>query len=674
MITDRSTLQESMENRRAHQYFSEALDENNLLTAKIFRVLLILQWVAGILVSLLISPRTWSGVESEIHLHVFAAIILGGAISSCPLILLHLRPSARSTRIVVGVAQILWSGLLIHLTGGRIESHFHIFGSLALLAFFLDWRVLVTATVVTAVDHALRGLVWPMSIYGISTGQEWRFLEHAWWVLFEATFLTVAIFSQRKTLYRSAQQKASLESRRRETEMVVGARTGELVKANQELMRQTIELGKREQEMETLFDEAARQNQKLLEAQFDAETASHAKGMFLANMSHEIRTPMTAILGYTDLLLTPGELADEQQQKDALLSIERNGKHLLTIINDVLDMSKIEAGKMTVEKLATQLFDVVEEVVSMLRDRAQSKRLQLLVEIDSPFPETIQSDPTRLTQILLNLVGNAIKFTEEGDVTVHLGYVPERRLMRIRVQDTGIGMSLEQLEVVSKFDAFSQADYSMSRKFGGTGLGLRISNTLAKMLGGGLNVKSELGKGTTFILEFDAGKVDGVPMFDPKKTASPKPSVNNKSAGDTSRSSDKKPLQGVSVLLAEDGPDNQRLVEFILKKAGAVVKIVDNGQLAYDAAAEAHAGGNGFDVILMDMQMPIKDGYTATRELRDAGYSGTVIALTAHALRSDRQKCLDAGCDDYITKPIDRAKLIEMVDQYAQAKEEFAAN
>ena len=393
-----------------------------------------------------------------------------------------------------------------------------------------------------------------------------------------------------------------------------------------------------------------------------AEAANESKTEFLANMSHEIRTPMTAILGYAELL--SDERDAPPRWSEAIGTITENGQHLLTIINDILDTSKIESGKMTVECIATSPVRIVEEATSLNQHKAGCKGIELSVMYDTPIPEQIKSDPTRLRQILLNLLGNAVKFTEVGTVTLRVAADPGQRLLHFSVVDTGIGMSPEQRDQIARFDAFSQADGSTTRNFGGTGLGLRISSTFARMLGGGIAVESALGGGSAFTVTVATGDLAGVRMLSPDdigERAEPASPVKIQRADD----SFDKPLDGLRLLLAEDGPDNQRLISFILKKAGATVTIAENGQVAMDEVHAADLTGASFDVILMDMQMPKLDGYGATRQLRREEYSGPIIALTAHAMAEDRKKCLDSGCDDFATKPIDRPKLIAMIRAYA---------
>ncbi len=387
-----------------------------------------------------------------------------------------------------------------------------------------------------------------------------------------------------------------------------------------------------------------------------AEAASMAKSEFLANMSHEIRTPMTAILGYTELLADESLPADAPWRERTVSTIRRNGEHLLAIINDILDISTIEAGKMTLEPRAVSPLAVIQQVATLLTPRASEHGIELKTNLHDSVATTVRTDPVRLRQIVMNLVGNAIKFTEHGSVTIS-GYAVESiggRELVIDVTDTGIGMSPKQ--VGRLFGAFTQADTSTTRRFGGTGLGLRISRRLAQLLGGDVTVTSSPGVGSRFSLRIAAARADadtaatpnlaaaGVVAGEPARPAT----VGTVAAG--------APLAGRRILLVDDGVDNQRLIGFHLKRAGADVMIAEHGK----QALEMVAAGPAFDLILMDMQMPVMDGYTAVAELRRQGLTTPVIALTAHAMSGDREKCIQAGCSKYATKPVDRVALIEM--------------
>ena len=389
-----------------------------------------------------------------------------------------------------------------------------------------------------------------------------------------------------------------------------------------------------------------------------AESATHSKSEFLANMSHEIRTPITAILGFVEVLL------EEQQGdwgKEELSTIQRNGEHLLAIINDILDISKIEARRMSVERISCSPLQVIADVNSLMHVRASAKGLTLRVEFHTSIPEAIQSDPTRVRQILLNLIGNAIKFTEIGEIKLVVAFLPgDRPLMQYDVIDMGIGMTEKDSQ--NLFQQFSQAETSTARRFGGTGLGLAISKRLAEMLGGDVTlVQTQPGIGSHFRVTIATGSLENVGMLEMPNLLTLQESVRKGSIGP--KVTPAAFLPG-SILLAEDGPDNQRLISHILTKAGAEVAIVDNGKKAVDAARDAAKAGHPFDLILMDMQMPVMDGYEATMALREEGYTGWIVALTAHAMASDRQKCLNAGCNDYATKPIQRKEFFATLAKY----------
>jgi PAS domain S-box len=387
---------------------------------------------------------------------------------------------------------------------------------------------------------------------------------------------------------------------------------------------------------------------KLIKAEQDANAANHSKTAFLANMSHEIRTPMNAILGFAELMLDPEQTAGDRTKW--VCTIQRNGSQLLKIIDEILDISKVESGRLQLEKIEVNIAGLLNDVRSLLKLQAQDRRLEFDFILDSPVPRSIISDPTRIRQILLNLVGNSLKFTRQGFVRVNAEWVahPEDAhlgKMRFKIKDSGVGIHPDHVHRL--FEPFMQEDSATTRNYGGTGLGLALSKQLALAMGGDVTLEESIpGQGSCFLVEIEAPLVENTEFINnidfSIQARAPRPHRAERR------------LEGAHILVVEDVKDNQNLMTHFLGMAGAQVEVANNGK---EGVAKAMNGK--YDAILMDIQMPVLDGYEATKQLRSNGYKQPIIALTAHALKEEREKSFLVGCDDHLSKPVEFNVLIE---------------
>ena len=597
---------------RASALFSEMRAGIFRRTDKLFAGLFVFQWLAGIVAALLLSPVTWAGEQSQTDIHVWAAIFLGGAIAIAPLTMALARPGRTLTRHVIAIAQMLTSGLLIDLTGGRIETHFHYFGSLAFLAFYRDWHVLITASTVAAADHIFRGEYFPLSIYGVAAIQPWRWAEHIGWVVFEDFFLIISIVQSLNEMRAIAANRARLETVNAEIENEVAIRTAEL-------------------------HETARQ---LIAARESALAASRAKSEFLSSMSHEIRTPMNAILGMAQLLEETRLDPDQQRYLEIMTN---NGDALLDLINGILDLARIESGRLSLEQTAFDLESLVDRTVETLGIRAQQKGLEMLAHLIPGVPTALVGDRLRVRQVLLNLLGNAVKFTASGQVMLtveHDSDSDDPAHLHFSIADTGIGIAPDKLEDV--FSSFTQADSSTTRQYGGSGLGLAIVRRLVALMGGRVWVESELGRGSVFHftahfqLQTDAPaeKIPAVTVM----------------------------LSGVRALVIDDNFNNRLILREMLSSRGAEVDEAEDGLDGLERVERARASGVPYQLVLLDCRMPGMDGFQVAERLK-AGveHDLTVLMLSSDDLKVQLTRLRALGLDAYLVKPVRRSDLFDAI-------------
>jgi len=699
---------------RAEELFQQHRQEIFRHTDKLFAKLMLAQWVFCIVLALVISPRTWDGESSQIHIHVWSAIFLGGAISLFPAWMTRVWPGAVLTRHVVAVAQMLMSALLIGLTGGRIETHFHVFGSLVILSFYRDWRVLIPATLVVALDHFLRGIYWPYSVYGVLNASPWRSIEHAGWVIFENVFLVFSclrsIHEMRFIANRTAALEASDQNSRqlfdeapigmavvdlnnegfkqvnaRLTQMIgyseeelLGrtplnithpddlAETKRLVKAmlagadhcsvEKRYIRKDGEIlwatrtaciirDKTGQPCNFLImvediTERKRAEAALREAKEEADRANRAKSEFLSRMSHELRTPLNAILGFGQLL---ERQKPTEQQRSRVQHIISAGRHLLNLIDEVLDISRIEAGHLQLSVEPVAVAEVLEEALDLMRPLAENRAMEISVDAKLDTDLHVLADRQRLKQVLLNLLTNSVKYTEVGGrVAVSIDASHSSR-MRVLVTDTGAGIAADkQARLFTPFDRLGVEQSGVE----GTGLGLALCQRLMHAMGGEIGVSSRVGKGSAFWIELPS--VDS-PLKGLPKNRDPR-GLEHASAAGTGK-----------ILYIEDNLSNLTLVEEMLAEQPHLQLITAmQGGLGLDLARR-HLP----DLILLDLHLPDLPGHKVLARLRQSELTRDipVVIISADATARQIQRLMAAGARSYLTKPLDIGEFFRVIEE-----------
>jgi signal transduction histidine kinase/DNA-binding response OmpR family regulator len=602
--------------KRAEHLFAEHQQRIYRNTDRLFAALMFFQWSGGILAAKWVFPRAWAANDPYLGRYIWGSVLLGAGIAGVAILFAVLLPGRTVTRQVIAAGQMLMSGLLIHQVGGQTEMHFYAFGSLAFLAFYRDWKVLITATLVTALDHMLRGLWWPESIFGTSEVSSWLWVEHVGLLAFADVFFIRSCLLSVQEMWDIAIRRARLECTNEIIESEVRKRTEELSRAREA-----------------------------------AEAANQAKTVFLENTSHELHTPMNGIVGMTELALDTDLTAE---QRKCLMAVRSSANSLLSLLNDVLDFSTIEAGKLALQATEFRIRESVDEALDALVAGAQQKGLRLNRHVQDDVPEVLVGDVRRLRQLILNLAGNAVKFTAQGEVNVRVDLQSgegNRVVLHFSVSDTGVGIPADKLEAI--FRPFEQADTSSTRKFGGAGLGLSLAVQLVELMEGEIWAESTLGEGSTF--HFTAA-------FEVATASDSATSTRQEQQVESDRAA--LPEGRLRILLAEDNAINQAYAVRILTKNGHAVTVAKDG-----AEAIANWEREEFDLVLMDLQMPNVDGFQATASIRekeaDSDRYTPIVAITAHA---EREQCLESGMDGFVANPIQTDKLFAEIERVTRTR------
>jgi PAS domain S-box-containing protein len=709
---------------RADQLFRQHQEEIYRKTDALFARLMLAQWIAGIGAALFISPETWNGQTSQIHIHVWAAIFLGGVITVFPIWLTRVFPGAAITRYVIAVAQMLMSALLISLSGGRIETHFHVFGSLVILSFYRDWRVLIPATLVVALDHFVRGIYWPYSVYGVLAASPWRSIEHAAWVIFEDVFLVISCARSVREMLSIANRTAALEVseqnfrqifeeapigmavvglderfrqanaafcrmmdysedelrnrtpmeltdpedvalsrklasamfeiagghrvekryRRRNGEVVWSTRTGCMIRD---------EAGKPRHVLIMVEDisERKRSEEALREAKEEADRANRAKSEFLSRMSHELRTPLNAILGFGRLLERQG---GTETQRNHAGHITNAGRHLLDLINEVLDISRIEAGGLQLSLEPVCVADAVAEAVDLMRPLAAERQISVEVAPSHDAIHYVLADRQRLKQVLLNLLSNGVKYIPVGGEVGISFTLDGAENISLTVSDNGPGIAPEKLSrLFTPFDRLG-AEFSSIQ---GSGLGLALCRRLMIAMQGTITVESSVGGGSKFSIHLPRTE-------SPLVRAAAKRMMSDRLAlSDLGRQR--------TILYIEDNLSNLTLIEEMLQEhPGIKLLTAMQGSIGLDLARRSSP-----DIILLDLHLPDLPGWEVLAQLQasEATRRIPIIVISADATSNQIERLMNAGARAYLTKPLDVGEFYRALEVATPRPEECVA-